>query len=105
MNVLRTIETFLPYVCGPANQAYQISSRLEETGIRSPVLTTYCDIDPSLSEEEVIGRVRVSRFRNQFQLMRYCVSLGMLPRMKGFDILHAHNYRNFQSDAAFFLPV
>tara|TARA_Y100001960_G_C14006372_1_gene509257 strand:- start:17 stop:355 length:339 start_codon:yes stop_codon:yes gene_type:complete len=105
LNILRTIETFLPYVCGPVNQAYEISSRLEEMGICSPVLTTYCDVDSSLQREEVIGRVNVSRFKNQLQLMRYCVSLGMLARLKNFDILHAHNYRNFQSDAAFFLPA
>ena len=74
-------------------------------GINSPVLTTYCDVDPFLPKEEVIDRVKVSRFYNQLQLMRYCVSLGMMRKMKNFDILHSHNYRNFQSDGSFFLPV
>lgn len=104
MKVLRTIETFLPYICGPANQAFQISDRLEGRGIPSPVLTTYCDVDPSLPARETIGRVEVTRLRNQFRLMRYCVSMGMIRHLGEFDILHAHNYRNFQTDCGFFLP-
>ena len=33
LKVLRTIETFLPYICGPVNQAFQISNRLEQKGV------------------------------------------------------------------------
>lgn len=102
MRILRTIETFLPYVCGPVNQAFQISNRLEALGISSPVLTTYCDIDPELPPDELIEEVKVTRFKNQLRLMRYCVSLGMAKNLKNFDILHAHNYRNFQSDLGLF---
>ena len=102
MRILRTIETFLPYVCGPVNQAFQISNRLELLGIASPVLTTYCDIEPELPSQELIEKVKVTRFNNQIRLMRYCVSLGMTKSLKNFDILHAHNYRNFQSDLGFF---
>ncbi len=98
MRILRTIETFLPYVCGPVNQAFQISNRLESLDIASPVLTTYCDIEPGLPSQTLIEKVKVTRFKNQFRLMRYCVSLGMAKDLKNFDILHAHNYRNFQSD-------
>lgn len=105
MNVLRTIETFLPYICGPANQAFQISDRLEQMGIPSPVLTTYCDVDPRLPNREKMGRVDVTRVKNQIRLMRYCVSLGMIQYLKGFDILHCHNYRNFQTDCGFFFPA
>lgn len=104
MNVLRTIETFFPYICGPANQAFQISNRLEKLGIHSPVLTTYCDVDPALPARELIDQVSVLRLRNQFRAMRYCVSLAMPGHLKDFDILHSHNYRNFQTDCAFFLP-
>lgn len=105
MNVLRTIETFLPYVCGPVNQAFQISSRLEAMGISSPVLTTYCDVAPSLPARDTIGNVRVTRLPVQWQLMRYCISLGIFSELRDCDILHSHNYRNFQTDAAFFLPA
>ncbi|MEE9259336.1 MAG: hypothetical protein V3U37_07305 [Nitrospinaceae bacterium] len=104
MKVLRTIETFLPYVCGPANQAFQISDRLEALRISSPVLTTYCDVDPGLPDRETIGRVAVTRLPIQFQCMRYCLSLGMIQHLNDFDILHSHNYRNFQTDCGFFLP-
>lgn len=103
MKVIRTLETFLPYVCGPVNQAFQISNRLEALGIHSPVLTTYCDVDPSLPSQETIERVSVTRLPIRFRCMRYCVSPGLGDHLKEFDILHSHNYRNFQTDAGFFL--
>ena len=31
------------------------------------------------------------------------VSAGMLTHLKNFDVLHSHNYRNFQTDSGFFL--
>lgn len=105
MKILRTIETFFPYISGPANQAFQISNRLEQVGINSPVLTTYCDVDPKLPAYEMIDRVHVTRLPYQFRVMRYCVSAGMPGYLTGFDILHSHNYRNFQTDCAFFLPT
>lgn len=104
MKILRTIETFYPYVCGPANQAFQISKGLEARGISSPVLTTYCDVAPSLPNKEMIDGVQVYRHKNQARMMRYCMSFGMTGSFKDYDILHAHNYRNFQSDLAFFFP-
>jgi hypothetical protein len=103
--VLRTIESFFPYISGPANQAYQISSRLEAlSGVHSPVLTSYCDVDPALPAMETIGNVSVTRLPVHFRLMRYCVTLGISSYLKNFDILHSHNYRNFQTDCGFFLP-
>jgi hypothetical protein len=103
LKILRTIETFLPYICGPVNQAFQISLRLEEKGISSPVLTTYSDISPDLPQLEMIKRVYIHRFKSQFRIMRYIISAGMLTHLKDFDILHSHNYRNFQTDSGFFL--
>ena len=103
MKVLRTIETFLPYICGPVNQAFQISSRLEEKGVSSPVYTTYSDVSLGLPKFETIGKVAVHRFKSQLKIMRYLVSTGMLSHLKNFDILHSHNYRNFQTDIGFFL--
>ena len=105
MKVLRTIETFYPYVCGPANQAFRISQGLYERGIPSPVLTTYCDVDGNLPSVEKIQGVEVHRYQYQARMMRYCVSLGMAGAFRDYDILHSHNYRNFQSDMAFFFPV
>ncbi len=54
-----------------------------------------------LPAKEKIEAVEVTRCKNQVRLMRYCVSLGMSKYLEGFDILHAHNYRNFQSDLGF----
>ena len=102
--VLRTIETFLPYVCGPVNQAFQISRRLNSHSVKSPVLTSYSDIDPHLPALETIGNIKVTRIPEWFRFMRYAVTPGMIPHLNNFDILHAHNYRNFQTDCGFFLP-
>jgi hypothetical protein len=102
--VLRTIETFLPYVCGPVNQAFQISRRLYFHNIKSPVLTSYSDIDPQLPSHEMIDNIEVIRIKELFRFMRYSVTPGMISHLKNFDILHAHNYRNFQTDCGFFLP-
>jgi len=38
--VLCTIESFYPYMSGPANQAFRISKELEKRGIKAPILTS-----------------------------------------------------------------
>ena len=98
LTVPRVIESFLPCVTGPANEAFRISQELERRGISSPVLTTYCDVDPRLPAKEELEGVTVQRFRNQWRAMRYCVSVRMASAFQNFDILHAHNYRSFPSD-------
>ncbi|MBW1855199.1 MAG: glycosyltransferase family 4 protein [Deltaproteobacteria bacterium] len=98
MNILRTIETFYPYVTGPTKQAFRISRELELRGFSSPILTTYCDVDRQLPAREHYRGVSVTRYRNQLRLMRYCISLGMVRGYKDCDLIHSHNYRNFQTD-------
>ena len=98
MKILRTIESFYPYVTGPANQAYRISAELESRKINSPILTTYCDVDKRLSKKETYNQVHITRFKNQIQIMRYCVSLGIFLHLIDCDIIHSHSYRNFQTD-------
>lgn len=105
MNILRTIETFYPYVTGPTNQAFRISWELEQRGFYSPVLTTYCDVDRDLPCKEDYQGVNVFRYRNQFRLMRYCISLGMIKGFRDFDLIHSHNYRNFQADLGLFFST
>jgi glycosyltransferase involved in cell wall biosynthesis len=102
MHILRTIETFYPYVTGPTNQAFRISWELEKRGFHSPILTTYCDVSTQLPSQENYQGVEVTRYRNQFRLMRYCMSLGMIKGFKEFDLIHSHNYRNFQADLGVF---
>jgi len=98
MKVLRTIESFYPYVTGPAHQAYRISAELESRNISSPILTTYCNVDKNSPKREAYNKVHITRFKNQIRIMKYCVSLGMLMDLKDFDILHSHSYRSFQTD-------
>lgn len=103
--MLRTIESFLPAITGPARQAFEISRRLKPHGIASPVLTSTLDIDPTLPRESDIDGVCVTRLPCCFKLMRYAVTPGMARHLQGFDIVHSHNYRNYQTDRAFFLPA
>lgn len=105
MRILRTIESFLPFITGPARQAWGISHRLEEQGIASPVLTSTLDVGSGLSAQETIGNVHVTRLPFCLKLMRYAVTPGMASHMDGFDLIHSHNYRNYQTDRAFFLPA
>jgi len=100
VKILRTIESFFPYVTGPAKQAYRISAELESRKISSPILTTYCNIDKNLPKKQSYGKVHITRFKNQIQVMKYCVSLEMVINLKNFDILHSHSYRSFQTDIA-----
>lgn len=104
MKILRTIETFLPYVSGPAQQAYQISSRLEAMGISSPVLTSTLDIPQGLQAKDTIGDVSVTRMPVAFKFMRYAVTPRIDEQLGDCDVIHSHNYRNYQTDRAFFLP-
>jgi hypothetical protein len=71
--------------------------------VSSPVFTTYSDISNDLPETDMIDRVSVRRFKSQFKIMRYIISAKMLAHLGNFDILHSHNYRNFQTDSGFFL--
>jgi len=102
IKVLRTIETFYPNVTGPANQAFQISSRLEKKGIESPIATTNFRAEKSKRTEKISG-VTVIRFPVRFRIMQYTVA----PELKRFlekeecDIIHAHNYRGYHTQAGF----
>ncbi|MFQ5483239.1 MAG: glycosyltransferase family 4 protein [Nitrospinaceae bacterium] len=101
MKVLRTIESFLPKVTGPARQAWSISENLEKIGWSSPVVTTYMDVDGHLPRQETLGRVAVTRLPVAFRIMRYAVSPGMGAHLRRCDLIHSHNYRNFQTDYAY----
>ena len=87
----------------PAQQAWQISNRLEQKGIRSPVLTTVSSSDDRLLKKEKMGRVQITRVPVQFALGQYKVSFGMVTYLRQYSILHSHMHRTFQTDCAFFL--
>lgn len=101
MKIIRTIESFYPKITGPANQAFKISSMLEEGGIKSPIFTTNFDVNiNNIPAEEKIQNVEIKRFPITTRFLKYIYS----PKMKAaleqedFDIIHAHCYRSYQSD-------
>ena len=103
MRILRTIETFQPNSLESAQQAWQISNRLEQRGIRSPLLTTVSSTDDRSVHKETLGQVKITRVPVQFTLGQYKVSFGMMTYLRQYHILHSHLYRTFQTDCSFFL--
>jgi len=100
MRILRTIESFYPVVSGPANQAFKISQELEKRGIRSPILTSNYNAESS-SKTQKICKVEVFRFPVRCRFMKYFVTPDMKKKLKDFDIIHAHNYRSYQTAISF----
>ncbi len=102
MRIIRTIESFYPYISGPANQAFMISSLLGKRGIESPIFTTDYMAGKS-PKEETMENVAVRRFGISMRFMKYFYSPGFRDalRREKFDIIHAHNYRSYETDAAY----
>ncbi|MGM0608939.1 MAG: glycosyltransferase family 4 protein [Candidatus Muiribacteriota bacterium] len=99
---MRTIESFYPFMSGPAKEAYNISSRLEANRISSPIYTTFYKAEGE-ADDEIIENVNVKRYRASFSVMRYFFTKQMKKDLiqENFDIYHAHNYRSYQTDSAF----
>jgi len=103
LRILRTIDSFQPTRSESARQAWQISNRLEQKGIRSPLLTTVSSSGDRSTKKETLGQVRITRVPVQFALGQYKVSFGMMTYLRQYHILHSHLYRTFQTDCSFFL--
>lgn len=101
MKIVRTIESFFPFMTGPAKEAFMIATRLEANGISSPIYTTYYNAFDE-ADEETMQNVNIKRFKADFSFMRYIITRGMKKELikEDFDIYHAHNYRSYQTDAA-----
>ncbi|MBS3137433.1 glycosyltransferase family 4 protein [Candidatus Woesearchaeota archaeon] len=105
MKVARVIETFLPNITGPVNQAYKISLELEKKNISSPVFTTYYNVK-NVPDEEFINLVSVKRLAYA-RIMQYCISPGLGKALeesnakKKIDIIHAHTYRSYQTEQGY----
>ncbi|MBI5393033.1 glycosyltransferase family 4 protein [Candidatus Woesearchaeota archaeon] len=105
MKVARVIETFLPNITGPVNQAYKISLELEKRNINSPVFTTYYNVK-NVPDEEFIDLVSVKRLPYA-RIMQYCISPGIKKALeesntkKKIDIIHAHTYRSYQTEQGY----
>jgi glycosyltransferase involved in cell wall biosynthesis len=100
MKVIRTVESFYPYMSGVANQAYNLSKGLEGKGIRSPILTTNYMAEKSPKKEMLKG-VEINRFLIKWKFMKYFYTPEMKNGFSSFDIVHAHNYRSYQTETAF----
>ncbi|MFX1295642.1 MAG: glycosyltransferase family 4 protein [Promethearchaeota archaeon] len=104
MRILRLIPNFYPLVSGPANQAYHISQGLEKNNMRSPIITS----DFGLKEPrftEIFNKVKCLRFKSIFNIFQYSITPQLIKYLynEKYDIIHAHSYRNFQSDIAFLI--
>ena len=102
MKVIRTIESFYPYVTGPANQAFNISKGLYKKGIKSPIFTTDFNAG-NAKEQEYFDDVLVKRFKVTRRIMKYCFTPEMKKALENenFDIIHSHNYRSYQSSLGY----
>ncbi|MBW2964729.1 glycosyltransferase family 4 protein [Candidatus Woesearchaeota archaeon] len=98
--VVRTIESFYPYMSGPANQAFRLSRGLEKRGIRSPVLTTFYKADKSPAHEMMDG-VEVFRFPIRLSFMKYFWTPDIKKAYSDFDIACGHSYRSYQTEVAY----
>lgn len=99
IRVLRTIESFYPYVSGSANDAFMISSGLQKREIISPIFTSNYKAENSPKHESIKG-VAVSRFPVRFGFMKYLITPDMKKELKDFDIINAHNHRSYQTEIA-----
>lgn len=102
MKIIRTIDSFYPFVTGPANQAFFISNSLEEHGIESPIITTFCNVRKSPAKEK-LKSVNVKRFKDKFKFLQYYFTPAIKQEFvkNDFDLVHSHNYRNYQCEIGF----
>jgi len=102
MKVIRTIESFYPYVTGPANQAFNISKGLYKQGIESPIFTSFFNAEKT-KNQEYFEDVLVRRFRIEKKFMKYIITPSMRKAIENekFDVIHSHNYRSYQSSLGY----
>ena len=93
MKVLRLIEAFYPFVSGPAKQAFNISKRLEENKISSPIFTTNYHAEDAPLTEDFEG-ISVRRFRIRYRFMRFFYTPHMKKEVlhENPDIIHARSH-------------
>lgn len=102
MKIVRLIESFYPYMSGPANQAFMISHLLEKNGVKSPIFTTNYNAKDA-PYTEVFDNVNVKRYDSDKKFMRYIITKDLKKDILNEkpDLIHAHNFRNYQLAAGF----
>jgi len=100
MKIIRTIESFYPFVTGPANQAFNISKRLH---CKDTVILTSDYKAKNLPAEQKYEDVAVKRFqaRSSFMSYHYTPAMKKYLMEADFDLIHAHNYRSYQTEIAY----
>jgi glycosyltransferase involved in cell wall biosynthesis len=87
---------------GPANQAFMISKLLSKRSNVSPIFTSNIGAKKEPIKENMDG-VEVRRMPVNFSFMKYYFSRRFRPILEANkpDIIHAHNFRSYQGEAAF----
>lgn len=103
MYVLRTIPTFFPHVTGPANQAYEVATRLQDRGHQTKIITTTRNSD-NVDRDTPYKGIPVTRCPTMGSFMQYDFAPKAYKEIKKADpdIIHSHSYRNFLSDIGYF---
>lgn len=102
LKILRIIDSFQPNQEPTSQQVWQISRRLAQKGVLSPILTTQETGHPA-PPKETRDAVPVTRVPVQCSLGFYQLSLGMITYLRNYHLVHCHRYPTFQTDCAFFL--
>jgi len=97
MRIARTIESFYPFVSGPANQAFQISRR-----IKSSIFTTFYKAEKARTME-IFDEIKIKRHKIKWRFMKFLYTPSMRRSLLKFmpDIIHAHNYRSYQTHLSY----
>ncbi|MEE9152273.1 MAG: glycosyltransferase family 4 protein [Thermoplasmata archaeon] len=105
MKILHVIPYYLPSrFGGPVTVAHEIAKALRHRGHDVQIFTTNAmaqdDFPSKFKEEEFIDGVIVKRFKVHGKFMSYFFTPKMLASLwrEDFDVIHAHGYRNFQTD-------
>lgn len=102
VKIARTIPNFYPYVTGPANQAFQISKRLSLRGVDSLILTSDYKARDS-PKSEIIDGIAVKRLHVPASFMQYSRTPSLMQELVNYNpsLVHAHSYRNYQTECVF----
>jgi glycosyltransferase involved in cell wall biosynthesis len=102
MRIARVIPHFYPFVTGPANQAFKVSKRLVERGMEVCIFTSNFGAQSSPDHETIDG-VEIRRIPISRTFMQYFVTPSLMSQITSFnpDIVHAHDYRSYQTESAY----
>jgi len=105
MKIAYAIHRFYPAVGGAENVCLKLAKYMAHEGWDVRVFTLNLDQswEPSLKNTEQLNSILIRRYRWDFKMYSYYISTSMLIDMikENFDLVHAHIYGFYTSDAAF----